>query len=165
VAGKYTPLDIQDPVQKSSRVRWLAGALIVLIIIAPLSLYAWRYLYNPCEVEAVKEASTFLTTQLNFYDRVYQVASTASRTAPYHPVEELKQIRMDTEELTVPACMQTAKKELIHYMGTVILAFQAYRAGEADTAVLELIRQSDVQYGNFKTELKAINECAPLCIR
>ena len=164
MAGNYTPLSAQDPVQKASRVRWLVGILIVLIIIMPVSIYAGSYLYNPCEVEAVKEASTFLTAQLNSYDRVYQVAVTATRTAPDHPVNALKQILMDTQQLPVPTCMQTAKKELINYMGTVILAFQAYRAGEADTTVWDLIRQSNVQYTNFKTELNAINKCTPFCI-
>jgi len=47
-------------------------------------------------------------------------------------------------------------------MGTVILAFEAYRAGEADAAVLDLIRRSEAQYANFKGEFKAVDECAPL---
>jgi hypothetical protein len=50
-------------------------------------------------------------------------------------------------------------------MGTVILAFEAYQAGEADAAVLDLIRRSEAQYVNFKGELKAVGDCAPLCIR
>lgn len=45
-----------------------------------------------------------------------------------------------------------------------ILAFQAYRAGEADATILDLIRQSEAQYANFKTELKEVNKCAPFCI-
>ena len=151
--------------QKRKWLRWIAGTLIALFLLTPLGVYAWRDLLNPCEVEAVKEASTFLSTQLNTYDGVYQVAVTASRTAPWHPVLVLQQILMDTQELSVPTCMQRAKKELLNYMGTVILAFQAYRAGEADSTVLDLIRQSNKQYANFKSELKAIDKCAPLCFR
>ncbi|MEO7841161.1 MAG: hypothetical protein ABIU06_17610, partial [Anaerolineales bacterium] len=60
--------------------------------------------------------------------------------------------------------MQTAKNELINYMGTVISAFEAFRAGEADSSVLGLIKQSDVQYMNFRAELKAVNKCAPFCL-
>jgi ABC-type amino acid transport substrate-binding protein len=67
--------------------------------------------------------------------------------------------------VVVPACMKMAKKELIDYMGTVILAFQAYRAGEADAAVVDLVRQSDAQYESFRAELKAINKCTPFCFR
>ena len=157
--------EAKEPVQKSSRLRWLAGAMVALLILTAAGAYAVYSLRSSCEVDAVEEASTFLTTQLNFYDRVYQVATTASRTAPDHPVNTLKQIVMDTQEIPVPGCMQTAKNELINYMGTVILAFQAYRAGEGDSKVRDLIRQSEAQYGNFKAELKAVSECAPLCIR
>jgi hypothetical protein len=156
-------LNSQEPVRKSNYLRWLAAALIILLILAPLGIYGWRYLYNPCEVEAVEQASAFLNIQLKTYDGVYQVATTAARNAPDHPVTVLQQILMDTQEVAVPACLQTAKSELVNYMGTVILAFQSYRAGEADAKIFRLVRQSDEQYGNFKTELKAIKECAPYC--
>lgn len=158
-------VETHETVRKANPFRWLAGALIVLFMMAPVGIYAWRYLINPCEVDAVKEASTYLTTQLNFYDRVYQVAVTASRSAPDHPVLTLQQIFMDTQELSVPACMQRAKKELVNYMGTVILAFDAYRTGKAETVVVDLIKQSDAQYADFKAEVKSVNRCAPLCIR
>ena len=153
----------QEPVRKSNRLRWVAGALIVLFLLAPLGIYSWRYLYNPCEVEAVEQASAFLSIQLKTYDGVYQVAATASRNAPDHPVTVLQQILMDTQEVAVPTCLQPAKRELVNYMGTVILAFQSYRAGETDAKILHLVRQSDEQYGYFKTELKEIKKCAPYC--
>ena len=112
------PAQIKTPgtVQKSKRFLWLASILIVLLVIAPVGIYSWRYLYNPCEVEAVKEASTILVTQLTTYDGVFQVAATASRTSPDHPVNTLKQIFMDTQEINVPACMRTAKNELINQL-------------------------------------------------
>ena len=156
-------LETQDTVQKSSRFLLQASALIVLLIVAAVGMYAWYFLYNPCEVNAVKEVSAILVSQLKTYDRVFQVATTASRTSPDHPVNTLKQIFMDTQEVVVPACMQTAKNELINYMGTVISAFQAFRAGEADATILGLIKQSDAQYVNFNAELEAVNECAPFC--
>ena len=149
--------------QRPSRFRWPAAALLVLLILTPVGLYAWRYVYNPCEVEAVEKGSVSLETQLNVYDRVYQVAVTAFRTAPDHPVNTLKQIFMDTQETPVPACMKSAKAELLNYMGTVIYAFDAYRDGEDDAAVVDLIRQSNLQYDSFYTELEAVKECAPYC--
>jgi len=127
-------------------------------------MYAWIFVYNPCEVEVVKETSTMLVTQLTMYDGVFQVAATASRTSPDHPVNTLKQIFMDTQEIPVPACMHTAKNELLNYMGAVISAFQAYRAGEADATVRGWIKQSDAQYTNFQAALKAVNKCAPFCL-
>ena len=149
---------------RSGWFRRLAGTLIVVSISIPLGIYAWRYLYNPCEVKEVQEASGLLRIQLKTYDQVFQVATTASRTAPDHPVNTLKQILMDTQEIPVPACMRAAKNELLDYMGTVILAFDAYRAGEADAQILALVKQSDSQYSSFRAKLRTINECAPFCL-
>ncbi|MDQ3004871.1 MAG: hypothetical protein M3R47_05740 [Chloroflexota bacterium] len=158
------PLKSQDTMRNSRRFRWLAGALIVFMIIAATGTYTWYTLFRPCEVNAVNDASDFLIRQLKTYDHVYQVAVAASRTSPEHPVNLMKQIFMDTQQIIVPACMQTAKNELINYMGTVISAFQAFRAGEADATVLGLVKQSDAQYMNFHAELKAVNKCAPFCL-
>lgn len=158
--------ETQEPMKKSRRFLWPASALIVLLLLAAAGVVYTRYsLRRSCEVNAVKETSTILVTQLKMYDGVFQVAVTASRDAPDHPVNTLKQILMDTQEVDVPACMQTAKQELVDYMGTVILAFDAYRSGEADATVRGLVQQSDGQYANFRAELKAVNECAPYCMR
>ena len=150
--------------QKSKHFLWFVAAFIVLLIFSAAGLYAWMFVYNPCEVEVVKETSTMLVTQLTMYDGVFQVAVTASRTSPDHPVNTLKQIFMDTQEMPVPACMRTAKNELLNYMGAVINAFQSYRAGEADATVRGWIKQSDAEYTNFQAELKAVNKCAPFCL-
>jgi hypothetical protein len=154
----------QEARQKAGRSRWLAGLLTGLLIVAAVSVSGLYALRISCEVEAVSQSSTFLDIQLKTYDQVAQVAATASRSAPDHPVNTLKQILMDTQQVSVPRCMQTAKTELVNYMGTIILAFQAYRAGETDAAVLDLIRQSDAQYRDFRAELRAVNECAPYCL-
>lgn len=158
------PVETRDPVQKSSRFRLPASALIVLLIVAAVGTYTWYFRLNPCEVNAVKEASAILVSQLNFYDRVYQVTTSASPTSLVRPVNTLQQILMDTQEVPVPACMQTAKDELINYMGTVIRAFLAYGARETDAAVWELINQSNAHYANFTAELEAVNKCAPYCL-
>jgi len=157
-------LKSQNTVQKSSRFLLPASALIVLLIVAAVGTYTWIYLYNPCEVDAVKEASAFLVSQLKSYDHAYQFAATASRTSLVRPVGTLQQILVDTKEVDVPVCMQTAKNELINYMGTVIRAFRAFGVGEEDATIRDLINQSDTHYGNFTTELEAVNKCAPFCI-
>ena len=161
---KAAQLKPRQPLQRSRRILRIVSALVVLLIAAAASMYTWFFVYNLCEVEAVKEASAFMTGQLNTFDQVYQVATTAFRTSPDHPVNTLKQIFMDTQQVPVPACMGTVKDELINYMGTVIGAFEAYRSSEADAAVVDLIRQSNVQYENFHAELEAVNKCAPYCL-
>jgi hypothetical protein len=59
--------------------------------------------------------------------------------------------------------MQTAKEELVNYMGTVIRAFQAFGAEEAESTIRDMINQSERHYGNFNRELEAVKECAPFC--
>jgi len=154
----------QDTARKFGRFRWLAGGLFGLLIVAALGIFAWRYVLNPCEVHAVKEASAFLLSQSKRYDSVYRVTADASQSSVLLPVTVLQQISLDTQETDVPACMQTAKNELTNYMRTVIRAFQAYAAGETNAAVIDLIHQSDSHYSNFAAELDVVNKCAPFCI-
>ena len=158
-----TQLESQQLIKKSNRFLWPASVLIVLLIVVAVGAYTWFFIFNSCKVDAVKEASAILISQLNFYDRVYQVATNASPNSLVRPVDTLQQIFMDTKQVDVPACMQTAKNELLDYMGTVIRAFQAYAAGETNAAVIDLIDLSNTHYGNFSMEMEAVNECAPFC--
>ena len=131
---------------------------------AAIGVYAWYALARPCDVSAVEKASALLIRQRDRYDHSYQFATSASADAIVRPVAELQQILMDTQEVVVPVCMQTAKDELIEYMSIVIRAFVAYGAQEADAAVRELIEQSEVNYDNFAVELDAVHKCAPFCL-
>jgi hypothetical protein len=150
---------------RGDRPRFLKLALVLLVFIAAASgMYIWYFLVRPCDVRVVEESSILLLRQRDRYDHTYQFATSTSRDAIVRPVAELQQILMDTQEVTVPACMQTAKNELIDYMGTVIHAFQAFGAHEADSAVRDLIDQSEAHYDSFETEVEAVRECAPFCI-
>jgi hypothetical protein len=80
------------------------------------------------------------------------------------PVSVLKQVLMDTQQVAVPACMQTAKGELLHYMRTIIRAFDAYAAQEPDTTVRGLVEEAVTHLHNFDSELEAIQQCAPYCL-
>lgn len=64
----------------------------------------------------------------------------------------------------MPACLQTAKNELINYMDAVIRAFHAFGALEADETIRGLKNQSETHYDSFTRELGAVNKCAPFCI-
>lgn len=163
--GASTEQPHREHPPKSNRIRWLAGALVLLLILAPASVYAWRYLYNPCEVEVVQQAADSLIIQSKIYDRVYQSAVDGDRTSLDYPVTVMQQTFMDTQAVVVPACMRTAKGELLGYMETVIYAFRAFSAGEADNMVRELVQQSNGHYHNFISELEAVEECAPFCFR
>jgi len=69
-------VEIQNAVPKSNRFRWILGALIGLLFTTAGGIYSWRYMYNPCEVDDVKEASDFLVSQLKSYDGQYQFTTT-----------------------------------------------------------------------------------------
>ena len=142
----------------------LAGVLIMALLVAAGGVYAWYMLFRPCNVDAVEEASTILVSQAGMYDRVYQSAINASPTTLDGPVVTMQQIFMDTNEVVVPVCMQTAKQELLNYMSVVIHAFRVFAAGEPDGTVRDLVARSNTHYDGFIAELKAVKKCAPFCL-
>lgn len=161
---KPTPLETQGALQRSSRFLLSASTLIVLLLVAAVGTYAWYSHYRPCEVDAVEEASAILISQMKRYDDVYNATTNGTRTSIAYPVAVLQQILMDTQEIVVPACLRTPKSELINYMGTVIRAFQAFRAGEPDATIKGLLDESYTHVRTFIMELEAVNKCAPFCI-
>lgn len=162
--NQMSSIETPATVQKSRRFPFLASVLVVLLIVVAAGAYTWYSLRSSCEVSAVEEASTILVSQVKMYDNVYQSATAATQTSVVVPLAVMQQILMDTQQVAVPACMQTAKTELINYMETVIRAFLAYSAEEANTVVRGLIEQSETHYANFSTELKEVKKCAPYCI-
>lgn len=149
--------------QKLKRSLFLAGFVVVLLTVVTGGIYAWMYFYNPCDIDAVDDASAFLVIQSKRYDDVYASAASGTRTSLTYPITVLQQILVDTQAVSVPTCMQTAKSELISYMGTVIQAFRAYTTSEEDSTVQNLIYESNVHYDNFYAELDVIRDCAPFC--
>lgn len=147
------------------RVLFSVLGLVVLVAAVTAGGYAWYFFKNPCDAEAVQETSVMLVIQAGRYDDVYASTTGATRSSLAYPVATLQQILMDTRDIPVPACMQIAKDELLDYMRIVVRAFVAYGAGETDAAVRELVIQSASHYGNFITELEAVRECAPYCLR
>jgi hypothetical protein len=139
--------------------------LIVLIIAVAGVNYTLSSLRASCDVQAVAAASGLLRNQLDRFDHSYQFATSASQDSLVHPVNTLQQILMDTQQIPVPACLLTAREELVGYMAGVVRAFQAYGAQEPEPTIRELIERSDAHYGQFFSELEAVNVCAPLCIR
>lgn len=146
-----------------SVLRWFAGVLIALLVVTG-GAYAWFTFYRPCEVDAVEEASSILISQASMYDQVYQSAINAPPTLVDGPLITMQQTQMDTQSVVVPACLQTAKAELLNYMVVVIRAFRAYEAREPDETVRALVAKSNTHFDNFSAELKAVKKCAPVCI-
>ena len=137
--------------------------IALAIVGTSLGAYVWWYMHESCDVSAVRSASDFLMIQLKRYDDVYMSAVSGTPTSLTYPVTVLQQTLVDTQQVTMPACMRTTKRELIGYMDTVIRAFQSYQTGQEDAVVRDLVSQSDQHYADFRRELKTVNECAPLC--
>ena len=156
------PLEPQAMVKKSRRLL-LPSALLVLLLVLAGGIYTRYSMQRSCEPKAVKDTSALLMSEANMYDRVYQSAINAFPTTLDSPLVTMQQILADTQEVVVPACMQTAKKELLNYMGVVIRALRAFAAREAAATIRGLVATSNTHYDNFITELEAVNKCAPYC--
>jgi len=163
--NQMSTIETPATARKSRRLPFLVGVFIIVLIVAAAGVYTWYSLPSSCEVNAVEETSTILISLAKRYDDVYQSATAATQSSAVVPVAVMQQILMDTQQVAVPACMQTAKTKLVNYMGTVIQAFLAYSAHETDATVRGLIDQSETHYANFSTELKEVKKCAPYCIR
>jgi predicted PurR-regulated permease PerM len=160
------PLPLKAPytMQRLRRLLRPASILVALLLVAAVGAYAWFFVFHPCELNVVEEASVLLFSQLNRYEDVYQVAISASPRSVVLPVSVLQQILMDTQQVAVPSCMQSAKGELLNYMRTIIRAFDAYAAQEPDATVRGLVDAAVTHLHNFDTELEAVQECAPYCL-
>ena len=151
------------PIVASQKQMWTSfGALVLLA--AATGLYALFFVRGACEIQAVERASFLLVHQMERFDHSYQFATSAAPDKIVRPLAELQQILMDTQTVEVPGCLQAAKADLVAYMGTVVRAFLAYQAQEAEL-VRDLVGQSDTHYEEFHVEMDQVKECAPWCFR
>jgi len=149
---------------KTRRFLWWGSAVVLMAAFAIGGSYTWYSFARPCEMDAVQDASIFLVTQMKRFDDVYVSATdNPSQTAIIYPVAVLQQILVDTQQVAVPACMRTAKNELINYMQSVVRAFEAYSANKPDTTIKGFLDDSYAHIRNFRVELDAVNKCAPIC--
>ena len=158
------PPKAQYTMRRLRRLLRPASIIVALLLLAAVGVYTWFFVFHPCEMNVVEEASALLFSQLNRYEDVYQVAISASPNSVVLPVSVLKQVLMDTQQVDVPSCMQSAKGELLNYMRTIIRAFDAYAAQAPDATVRGLVDEAVTHLHNFDSELEAIKACAPYCL-
>lgn len=155
---------MQKSMQKSSRFPAAVSFLILLVLVVTIGSYTLYTLPNSCDEKAVERASDFLVRQRDSFDHSYQFATSASPDALVRPVAELQQILMDTLAYPIPACLRTAKNELVQYMSAVVRAFLAYGALEPSVSIRDWLEQAEDHYLNFTSELEAVRRCTPFCI-
>lgn len=143
----------------------LWAGLIVLLAAIGTGIHARQSLARSCEVQAVQEAASVLVSQMRMYDDVYVSAANGTRTSLEYPLTVMQETLMDTQQVEVPTCLQTAKDELVNYMAGALRAFRAFTAGEPETTIQGHLDDSYTHVRIFLTELEAVRKCAPLCIR
>ena len=148
--------------------RWrfwvVAGAVLGVMVVAALGVYAWFAVYGPCTRGTVDTASTALFEQVATFEQAYQAAASANAVGLMGPLTNMQQTLWDTREVMVPACMQAARNELITSMESAIRAFLATMNGETEATIQGLIQDSQTHLENFAAELESVNKCAPFCL-
>ena len=158
------PPEEQPLPEKRGRIFIIAGAVLGIMVVAALGVYAWYAVYGPCTRATVNTASTALFEQVAAFEAAYQAAASATPIGLMGPVTSMQQVLWDTREVTVPACMQFARNELIISMESAIRAFLAVMNGESRETVEGLLQDSQAHLDLFATELESVNKCAPFCL-
>src|SRR5690349_11970235 len=117
----------REQFEKQTQSRFVSGFLLlcVLFVIAGIG---WNYLYGPCGVVQVDRASDVLSHQLQTYQDAYNIAASTERSALAEPVADLQMLQRETEAIQVPACLETAKSELLLSIDAAARGFLALRA-------------------------------------
>ena len=158
------PPEEQPLPEKRVGILIIAGAVLGVMVVAALGVYAWYAVYGPCTRGTVNTASTALFEQVAAFEAAYQAAASATPIGLMGPVTSMQQTLWDTREVTVPACMQFARNELIISMESAIRAFLAVMNGESRETVEGLLQDSQAHLDIFATELETVNKCAPFCL-
>ena len=157
-------LEAEPLPEKQGRFWIVAGAVLGVMVVAALGVFAWYAVYGPCTRGNVNTVSKALFEQVAAFEQAYQAAASASPVQLMGPLTSMQQILWDTREVVVPACMQLARNELITSMESAIRAFLAVMNGETEETVQELIQDSRTHLENFATEMESVNKCAPFCL-
>ena len=158
------PPEAEPLPEKRGRLLIAAGAILGFMIVGALGVYAWYAVYGPCTRGTVNAASSALFEQVAAFEQAYQAAASTTPVGLMGPLTNMQQILWNTRDVTVPACMQNARNELLTSMESAIRAFLAIMTGESKQAVEELLQDSQTHLDTFSTELEAVNRCAPFCL-
>jgi hypothetical protein len=115
------PPEEQPVPEKPGRFLLAAGAVLGIMVVAALGVYAWYAVYGPCTRGTVDTASTALFEQVAAFEQAYRSAASTTPIGLIGPVTTMQQVVWDTREVEVPACMQIARNELITRLTCFVL--------------------------------------------
>jgi len=159
------PLEEQPAIHgRPKRFLIVAGAVLAILVVAAISVYAWYAVYGPCSKSKVKTASDLLFNQVQAFDAAYQLAASLPPIELIRPMTQMEQTLVATQAVIVPACMQAAKNELTTSMDSALRAFLAIMNLEPEKRIKNLLQDSKTHLENFTNELESVNKCTPFCL-
>jgi hypothetical protein len=138
-------------------------AVIVSLVIVLGGAFGWFYMYGPCGVTPVKEATDQIHDRMTEFQDAMDVAASTARMSLSGPVAELQSIRRATDDIEVPACLSEAKDFTVRGMQNYIQSFTAFMAEEPDATVGNYMDAGLVDISQASQEFTAVSQCVPFC--
>lgn len=135
-------------------------SIITLILTALLLVGCQNTYCPPDEAQASLDELQLLAER---WDDTMAVARSTSRMSLSGPISDLQEIKRDTGSLSVPECLDPAKKALSKSMDYAIEGFIAFMSQEADSIIelnFDLYGRNIKQYSK---EISDIYNCLPKC--
>jgi hypothetical protein len=118
---------------------------------------------NYCNMADINNAINELSAITKRLHDALNTANSTNRTELSNPIDVLKQIKSDTENLEVPQCMQPIKEKYIKSMDYDIQGYSAFMKDANDTRVNDYSDQSQECRKEVETMLNEIIKCDPNC--
>jgi hypothetical protein len=135
----------------------------VVLLVAIAAAGAWYYFYGPCGINRLQASSKAISSLLTRFSDELQVANSTPRMSLAGPVSNLQQIKRETDDLVVPACLDMAKGYAVGSMVDGINGFIAFMGQEDNSVVTSHLNSATSQAQYFQDELVRVQACAPFC--
>lgn len=138
----------------------------IIIILVALTLSACGSAARtpgPCEVEAVQAASVAFRDIITQWQDAYKIANSTARISLSAPVSAMQSLRRQATNITVPPCLDNAKRNLTDSMDETINGFLAFMAQKHESVVSSHFDNAQAQLEQFTTKLQTVIACAPDC--
>lgn len=137
--------------------------LVLAGILLAAAAIAWYWFYGPCGITRVDQAIEALSSNNDDFWKTTQLASSTSRIALSGPVQHLQEINQQTEDLSVPTCLEEAKQSYSRSQQETIEGFLAFMAEESDALVESKLHNATTYLGTYQLQIETVMKCAPFC--
>jgi hypothetical protein len=134
-----------------------------LILIISILLISCSSVNTFCPQEKVLQANHDLATLLERFNDIDKVANVTSRIALPPVIDNMQQIKRDTNDFELPGCMEPARNYLILYMESEIDGFIVFLAQNSNSQANSYFERSLTYIQKLADELDRVNNCTPNC--